>query len=56
MDGFGNEYLVIFPDAELRVFVAPDTDLDSDFTGLCLDTDQTLRIQGYNALDIILVG
>ncbi len=56
MDGFGNEYLIVFPDAELRVFVAADVDLDSDFTGLCLDTDQTLRIQGYNALEIILLG
>lgn len=56
MDGFGDEYLIVFPDTQLRVFVAPDTDLDSEFIGLCLDTDQTLRIQGYNALDIILIG
>ena len=44
------------PDAQLRVFVEPNTDLDGDFKALCLDTDQLLRIQGYNALEIILIG
>ena len=54
--GLGAEYLINFPDAQLRVFVEPNTDLDSDFKALCLDTDQLLRIQGYNALEIILIG
>jgi len=56
VDDYGNEYLVNFPDAQLRVFVEPNTDLDGDFKALCLDTNQLLRIQGYNALEIILIG
>ncbi|MFZ4166509.1 hypothetical protein [Brevundimonas sp. NPDC058933] len=33
---------------DLNVWIAPETDLDSSFVGVCDDTGETLTVHGWN--------
>lgn len=47
---------VEYKDQALNLAVLPETDFDSEFVAVCLDTGEGLKVQGWLIEDMIVFG